>query len=257
MPAPAGRRCPATGPAPRVSPAPDAPRTTRERRRVQVVRSWAWWCAAWRSWRSGTTGRPQHLVFVAGLRYYMQTYLQGARPARASQRGSPRGCRFGTAVNRRGQRLAVPSPWRHRERRGSVKPRVARWGQIATTVSSGDGGGNFPPPLASERLRKFWGTVRQNPRSHGGASVASPVTAGSGRETPGRTVGEIFAHRHRQARSQRGRRISDPVHRPPRPKAQVARFRKIAATVPYASAEATAGGTVPSNRRNQARPTRG
>ena len=92
-----------------------------------------------------------------------------------------------------------------------------RWWQVATTVT---GPANFPPRHPARGLAST------------GVSFSHPRHRGPGRETPGRTVREIFRHRHqrthRQGQPQRGRQISDPVDLASE---RGGRFLQIAATV--------------------------
>lgn len=102
--------------------------------------------------------------------------------------------------------------WHHRERHRSGRRRERK--------PRSDGGCKLPPPF------------RWTVSARRGCKFGTPVNADGQHETPGRTVREIFRHRHqqthRQAPPQRGRQICDPVDRS---SAQVGRCLHIAATV--------------------------
>ena len=154
----------------------------------------------------------------------MQTYPQGGgqhEPHRRAAHGGADSAPPGTSRLRvRNRRSPVVVVHDHRQRqanplmarRGQIGIAVnridrphnegegGRWWQVATTVT---GPANFPPRHPARGLAST------------GVSFSHPRHRGPGRETPGRTVREIFRHRHqrthRQGQPQRGRQISDPV----------------------------------------------
>lgn len=135
----------------------------------------------------------------------------GQRSARASQRGSPRGCRFGTpGEHPHSGRGTASSPvvviHDHRQRRAN--PLLARWGQFGTPVNRTgrparrrrgrtvvaschhrDGAGKFPAPSSSTRTRPGGGAILAPPSPRAGG--AKPLVARCGKfsatVTSGRT----------------------------------------------------------------------
>lgn len=206
VPGYADRRSRAGAPALLGCAGPGVPRTIWRHRRTWAVRALSW-CAAWRSWRSGATGRPQHLVSFAGLRYYMRTYPQGSgqhEPGSGAAHGGADSAPPGTSRLRvrnrefsggRGSRppaTASESPdgtagsnWHRREpHRQTAQRRRGR--TVVASCHHRDGAGKFPAPSSSTRPRLNGGVIlappspragARNPWSHGAGNFPPPSPA--------------------------------------------------------------------------------